>query len=206
MSLLLAAQTGGVDGERVVALDVVQAGLDQRPVRSEEEDSPVVASVGAVVTGGVDGLAGLGAAPSADDLLFRRQLRAGVVHAALDDVVADDLAERHQVHVPDGARVLFTLEALLLRIDAERALEGRRLLLVLALLVLRAARAATQGERQGDGGHKRERGVADLLEVGHSQFSLQSVALLALGPSVWIWSGRSAERKSSERYERASAL
>jgi len=201
--LLGAVQTRNVDegSDGLVLLKVSQVGqLDQYSVGGEEE-KPVTtfATKGAIVSRGVDGEAGFATVVLADDFLLWRQLGAGVVHAALDNVVANRLfrANRHYVHIADSSGVFFTAQAFLLGLDAQGVVECDSSLLVLPVFVLLAgARNSHKGETEQ---HCSESDNGPSDGDFHGVFSLQSVATSANCPWVSIRSGRSAARQSSVR-------
>lgn len=143
--LLGLVQTRDVDRQRLVRLNVVQVGHHHRAVGREEEDAGVADAVGAIVLGAVDHVA-VTAATRLDDFVFGRDLASVGRDLALGDVVADDLAERHQVQVAHLGRRLLALALLLEVLDLQGvALAGRGLLLLAAFVVLGCTRREGAG-------------------------------------------------------------
>jgi hypothetical protein len=188
--------------DRLIGVDVPRVGDDQGAIRREEEDTGVSLSVGVVVLRTVDHQA-LTAAARLEDVIFGRQLRAVAADLALDGVVADELAgHAREVDVADLVGRRFITTDLLLEVcDLLGVLDDHGLVLLLALLEIAAgAGAARECEEREDDADDRERTPVAL--DGVHWFSLQSVA----GSAMLILLGRSASRKSSVRYDRASVL
>lgn len=182
----------------LVGVEVVEAGDHHRSFGRKEEHARVAITVGVVVLRAVDGLTAV-TAVTTDDVVLRVQLRAVGADLPLDGVVAYELAEGHDVDVADlVGRSLITpdlLPEVLLLLAVAR--DQCRLVLLLALVVITAGHA-TGAEPE----HERDDDHDGLEGLFHQLLSLQSVSV----SRVLISSGRSASRKSCERYERALVL